>query len=254
MKNKVVFFGGKPTSAVCLKKLIAKQESLNFELIAVYPRPLGYEGWWSREGVPEVYDVAQDAGLKIIHTKDELLKLPADIGISLLFFRIFGREEISHFSKGIVNFHPAPLPYYRGANAVSHSIINGDKRFGVSLHHINEGVDKGDIIDVLWLEIDPEMNARDLYFAAVGKIEDMFDHWLQRIISYDLPRIPQNEICEKLRIQPQYHARNSLNDIRKLNRAMSDETLLRYVRAFDFPPFEPAYFDLGGMKVYLRTR
>lgn len=53
---------------------------------------------------------------------------------------------------GAINFHPAP-PRYRGIGGYYHALDNGDKRYGVTCHHMVEKVDYGKIIRVEYFPI-----------------------------------------------------------------------------------------------------
>jgi methionyl-tRNA formyltransferase len=45
-----------------------------------------------------------------------------------------------------INIHSSYLPAYRGQHVINWAIINGEKETGVTIHHIDEGIDTGDII------------------------------------------------------------------------------------------------------------
>ena len=72
-------------------------------------------------------------------------RLEPDIGLSILFDYILKPELISIFPKGVINLHPAYLPYNRGQYPNVWSIIEGTPS-GVTLHYIDNKVDTGDII------------------------------------------------------------------------------------------------------------
>lgn len=244
--------GGKPVSARCLARLHERQLTGEIEIVGVICRPKGHIGWWSAPDVPEMFDTADALGLPIVE-HERIAELDADLGISLLYHRIFPEEAIRSFRSGILNFHPAPLPHYRGANSVSHALIDGADRFGASLHFVNAGVDKGDIVEVRWIDVSPEMSARDLTLQVERIIESMFVDWLERMIDDDLPAESQAAICERDGIRPRYHARTSLEGVREVALDWPAERLWNHVRALDFPPFEPAFAYVGGRKVYLRV-
>ena len=48
--------------------------------------------------------------------------------------------------EGFINCHAGALPFYRGRNVLNWAIINGESRFGVTVHYIDHGIDTGDII------------------------------------------------------------------------------------------------------------
>ena len=48
--------------------------------------------------------------------------------------------------KGVIGYHPAPLPKFRGRAAIVWQILLGIKETAVSLFYLDEGTDSGDII------------------------------------------------------------------------------------------------------------
>jgi methionyl-tRNA formyltransferase len=46
---------------------------------------------------------------------------------------------------GVLNAHPGLLPDYRGVDVIPWALHNGDP-LGVSVHHVDAGIDTGDIV------------------------------------------------------------------------------------------------------------
>jgi len=70
----------------------------------------------------------------------------ADLGLSFGFGRIFQKEHIAHFGLGIWNIHPGELPKYRGKHPITHAFLNGDRDITVTVHQIDEEIDRGNLI------------------------------------------------------------------------------------------------------------
>lgn len=68
-----------------------------------------------------------------------------DLTISYTYRYIINKECITALNKNIVNLHNSFLPYNRGADPNLWSIIDNSPR-GVTLHYIDERLDKGYII------------------------------------------------------------------------------------------------------------
>ena len=93
---------------------------------------------------------------------------------------------------GAINVHAARLPEYRGANALNWTLIQGERETAVTVHHLDAGVDTGDIILEQPVAVDLEDTAltlRDKLLAATGPL-------LQRVVKLldqgTLPRQPQD--------------------------------------------------------------
>lgn len=69
-----------------------------------------------------------------------------DVNASMSFDQILRRPLLEVAPGGFVNCHAGALPFYRGRNVLNWALINGEGRIGVTVHHIDEGIDTGDII------------------------------------------------------------------------------------------------------------
>ena len=56
------------------------------------------------------------------------------------------RAVLDQLKIGIINFHSSALPNYRGMHPLNWSIINGEKKIGVTAHWMNNDFDAGPII------------------------------------------------------------------------------------------------------------
>ena len=76
--------------------------------------------------------------------------LPKDwrpnIAFSIKYPHILSKNFIDKIGASILNFHTAPLPELRGVDTCSWAIVHKLKRFGVTVHIIEEKVDSGLIV------------------------------------------------------------------------------------------------------------
>jgi len=95
---------------------------------------------------------------------------------------------------GTLGFHPTLLPQYRGRAALPWLILNGVASSGVTLFHIDEGTDSGEIAYQSGFELDAAETATTLY----AKVSEHIDR-LMRALATDLvagnaiPQIPQDD-------------------------------------------------------------
>ncbi len=66
--------------------------------------------------------------------------------VSAGLMRILPPNFIAEFSPRLINTHPALLPLFPGAHAVRDALAAGATETGVTVHHIDEGVDTGPVI------------------------------------------------------------------------------------------------------------
>ncbi|MEG1801421.1 MAG: methionyl-tRNA formyltransferase, partial [Oscillospiraceae bacterium] len=93
---------------------------------------------------------------------------------------------------GCVNLHVSLLPKYRGAAPIQWSLINGDKATGVTVMYINEGLDTGDIIDVLPIDIEENETQEELFSKVEEKGKVFLSCTCDRIIQGSATRTPQD--------------------------------------------------------------
>lgn len=175
--------------------------------------------------------------------------LKPDIGLSVFFGYILQPEFLHLFPKGVINLHPAYLPYNRGAYPNVWSIVEGTP-IGVTLHYIDEGIDTGDIIAQRQLSIEPFDTGETLYRKLeLASVELFKDTW-PLIRRDEAPRIPQPKD------QGSYHRIKDVDRIDQidLDRTYTARELIDIIRSRTFPPHLGAYFIHEGRKIYLRLQ
>ncbi len=253
MNHRIAFFGGKPLSARCLEHLHRFHVRGQVEIVGVCCRPKGQRGWWSAPGVPEMHETAEALGLPILTSPRELLDCQVDLGISVLHHEILPGDLVRHPRGGFLNLHLAPLPQYRGCNVCTHALMNGETRFGVTLHRMDEKPDHGDVIAVRWFDIPGDATARDLMGLGEQAAFALFCEMLPSMIGEALPARPQKDIIERDGVVSRYYRRDSLAspEAKRVDLAWPADKIVNHIRALDFPPFEPAYAIIDGRKVHL---
>ena len=103
-----------------------------------------------------------------------------DVGISFMYtYKVPAKEVNSHTW---INFHPAPLPEYKGRNLCYHAIINGEMEFGSTIHYMSEEIDEGPIIQVDRFKILPSDTAEDIFHQAINFSRVQFSRILSQNI------------------------------------------------------------------------
>lgn len=95
--------------------------------------------------------------LKIEHEiftiKDNPKNNDFKLGISYCYPRKIIEPILSIPKKGFINFHPGPLPKYKGPNEYEDAIRNKEIHWGVTVHKMNEEYDAGEILKVKKIEL-----------------------------------------------------------------------------------------------------
>jgi methionyl-tRNA formyltransferase len=182
-------------------------------------------------------------------TVEAIQKLAPDIGLSVLFDYILKPAFLAIFPQGVVNLHPALLPYNQGQYPNVWSIVE-ETPSGVTLHYIDEGIDTGDIIAQQEVPVEPIDTGETLYRKLERASVSLFQETWPLIRAGKAPRVPQSSEAGT------YHRSRDVDAIDEidLNRDYNARTLINILRARTFPPYKGAYYTVGGRRVYMRLR
>ena len=238
MKPKVVVLGEKPQGATWLSLLI---KSGQFDIIAGVERNVS-SYWWDGECFG---DILRGSGIPVVD-RSELYHLNYDIIWSLMYGFIIEPALILKARYGL-NLHESPLPRYRGCNGYSHAILEKSSDYGTSFQLLDPELDKGNLIDQELFAIHPDETAKDLYYRTTLISNMVFKRNINLVAQFQISTTPMNVEGEPIR------ERNSLDRERRLPSEELDDfpTLYRRVRALDFSPFQPCFFEYEGNIFYL---
>ena len=80
------------------------------------------------------------------------------------------------------NTHTGLLPQYKGVHVPYHAIEDGQKVYGWTLHKKERGIDTGEILDLDWLELDPQKPVLMTYLDMVPKGAKMLANVLSQYV------------------------------------------------------------------------
>ena len=170
---RVVYMGTPDFSVPALKSLIKEHE-----VIAVVTQPDKPKGRGEQMQYPPVKEAAIEAGIKVyqpvkvknLEFVNILYDLNPDVIVVAAFGQILSKEILEIPKYGCINIHASLLPKYRGAAPIQNAIINGDKKTGVTTMYMAEGLDTGDMLDVMTVKIADDETGGSLHdkLAEVG--------------------------------------------------------------------------------------
>lgn len=161
---------------------------------------------------------------------DMISAFNCDIYVSMSFDQIFKKRILESVPKGIINCHAGKLPFYRGRNVLNWVLINDEKEFGITVHHVDEGIDTGDIILQKVFPITDEDDYSTLLEKAYAGCADLLDQALALIVAGDCKRIKQ----ESIHPVGTYCGKRSNGD-EVINWHQSSRDLFNFVRAICDP-------------------
>lgn len=193
--------------------------------------------------------IFETTGLRSEETLEKIRKLKPDLGLSILPDVILKPPFFSMFPQGVINLHPAYLPYNRGQYPNVWSIIEGTPA-GTTIHYIDKGIDTGEIIAQRAVEVEPIDTGESLYRKLERTSLDLFVETWPEIATGKASRVsqPQDEGT--------YHRRGDVEavDAIDLDATYRAGDLIDILRARSFPPYKGAFFESGGKRIYVRIQ
>ena len=111
--------------------------------------------------------------------KNFIKNLKADLGIVVAYGKLIPSDFLSLTNKGFINIHASLLPKWRGASPIQRSIMNLEKKTGISIMKIEEKLDSGPICNSYELKINENENSESLSnrlsLLAAEKISENID-------------------------------------------------------------------------------
>ncbi len=159
---------GTPDFAVpALKKL----KELGHDIVGVYSQPPRPAGRGHKTRLSAVHAFAKEHNLAIFtppnFKAEEDIKnfknLKADIAIVAAYGLILPKSILKSPKYGCLNIHASLLPRWRGAAPIQRAILAGDKKTGICIMQMEEGLDTGPIILKKEIAIDRQETASSLH-------------------------------------------------------------------------------------------
>jgi len=195
--------------------------------------------------------VARSLGIPVMsrqQVEDSVSKqaIEFDLGLSMLYWQKIRAPILDRATLGVVNFHPAPLPDFKGTAGYNVAILNGLSEWASSAHYVDKDIDTGPIIDVSHFPFDAgTATAYTLEARTRIALFDQFKSVVGRILK-QRERLPTTE-----NVGGRYIARAEMEAMKEVR---PGDDLDRKVRAFWFPPYDGAYVVVDGKKYTLVNR
>lgn len=223
-KKRILFVGIPDMAFICLEACF--QEHIN--IVGVMgPKP-------THHMYSAFKDFVKNKGLNFIEYTDlkapdflqKIKDLNIDLGVVCSFNYKIPEELLNSVKDGFINLHPSLLPEYRGANPYSRVILNKEKVTGVTLHHMNNEFDRGDIILQLTCPIEEYETMGSLFNKTNEMCVEMLIATLKEYEVRQLPAIPQKQgdfiTAETITDQETFiNYNNSAEDIERQVRALN---------------------------------
>lgn len=188
-------------------------------------------------GVPVFYDDPPDGEplAKLVS------RLKPEILLSFYFRKMIPKSVLDLAPRGALNLHGSLLPRLRGRAPLNWALVECEERTGVTLHHMVEKPDAGDIVAQRGFDIGPRDTARTLFDKAVAETRILLRETWPLIRAGTAPRIPQDHS------KATYRGRRRPEDGR-IDWSQPTRRVDGLVRAVT-DPFPGAFTSLAGRKL-----
>lgn len=167
----IVFMGTPDFAVPCLKALVAAGHTVS----GVFTQPDKPKNRGQKLAFSPVKECAAELGIPVFQplslrkgddaqtSLDTLRGLDPDCIVVAAYGQILPKMILDLPKYGCINVHASLLPRYRGAAPIQHCIIDGEKKTGITIMYMAEGLDTGDMILKEEVEIGERMTASELH-------------------------------------------------------------------------------------------
>ena len=238
---RIVFMGTPDFAVPVLQGLI---DNYNVKAVVTQPdKPVGRHGEISMSPIKKL---ALDNTILVLQPKNlkeewqDVMSLHPDMIVTCAYGQIVPRELLVYPKYGCINVHASLLPKLRGGAPIHRAIIEGYRETGVTIMHMNAGLDTGDIITQRSILIDDSDTAATLHdkLSILGR--DLLLDTMPSIIDGTAPSIPQDDSIST-------YASNIKPEDEKIDFSKTKKQIYNQVRGLNSWP--GAYFNLMGKRI-----
>ena len=159
-----IVFMGTPQFAVPILKKINQKYKIN----CVFTQPPSKSNRGQKFTKSSIHICAEELNLEVktpkkIDEEFEYLKeLNLDLVVVVAYGQIISKKILDLSKKGFLNIHASLLPKWRGAAPIQRSILNNEKKTGISFMKIDEKLDSGPVCNKYSIDILDQDNAEIL--------------------------------------------------------------------------------------------
>ena len=194
---RLVFMGTPEFAVPCLEHIL----QAGHQVCAVYTQPDKPKGRGYTLTPPPVKECALSHGITVYQPttmKDgqaaaQLRELDPECIVVVAYGKILPQEIIHFPEKGCINVHASLLPRYRGAAPIQWSVINGEKKSGVTTMCMDEGIDTGDMLLKEECVIPPDMTAGELHDKLSVLGAELIVKTLEQLEKGEITKEKQND-------------------------------------------------------------
>src|SRR5882724_3323658 len=237
---RIVFIGTGEIGVPTLRALLDSEH----EVVAVVTQPDKRVGREQRIEPPPIkkeiaktrIPILQPARIKDQQATEEIRGFKPDVIVAVAYGQILPRDVLEIPRLACLNLHASLLPCWRGAAPIQAAIAAGDCETGITVMHMDERLDTGDILLQRSVEILPNDTGGSLHDRLAQIAPEALLESLRLVAAGNAPRIAQDNA--RATYAPKLKREHGLIDWSE-----SAEAIERKIRAYN--PWPGAF-----MKVY----
>lgn len=247
---KIVFMGTPEFSVPTLTEIV----STGHEVVAVYTRAPKPAGRGQAERKSPVHLAAEGFGIPVLTPRslksaDEqgvFALHDADVAVVVAYGLILPKPILDAPRLGCLNLHGSLLPRWRGAAPIQRAVMAGDKRTGVMVMQMDEGLDTGPVALADEMPIGTDMTAGELHDQMMRVGADLMSRALAALERGSLGFSPQPD--EGVTYASKIEKRET-----RIDWSQPAAEVHNHIRGLS--PFPGAWFelDLGGQMVRVKA-
>lgn len=248
---RIVFMGTPEFSVPTLKELIASKH----EVAGIVTQPDKPKGRGKEQQFSPVKKAGLEAGIPIfqpIKVRDSefietLHKLKPDVIIVVAFGQILPESILNMPQYGCINVHASLLPKYRGAAPIQWSVIDGEEETGVTAMYMEKGLDTGDMIKKVKIQISNE----PYYGETADSLHDKLSVLGGSLILEVLDELENNTaVREKQDNSLSTYAKMLTKEMGCISWEQDAVTIERLIRGLNSWPSAYTYFNGKTLKIW----
>ena len=190
---KLLFFGTPEEAVPFLESCVR-----NHDVRAVVTRPDRPAGRGLALQSPAVKGAAEKFAVRVLQPEKpsdilpELKAAQADAAVVVAYGKLLPRSVLDATRLGFLNVHFSLLPSYRGASPMERALMNGERRSGVTVFWLDEGMDTGPVQTSRETQLTDDDDAFSLKSRMIALGVETLQSALEQIARGDIHKTPQS--------------------------------------------------------------
>ena len=194
---RVIFAGTGAFGVPCLEALVASDKHFVLSVLTQPDRPAGRSQKPLASPIKEAalrhhLQVYQPEDVNAASSLSQIRYQKPDLIVVVAYGQILKKPLLELPERGCWNVHASLLPKYRGASPIAAAIRDRQRKTGVTIMQMNEGLDTGDMLGNVATRIRPGETTGMLHDRLAGKAAPLLVDLLDRAEKGKIKRVRQN--------------------------------------------------------------